>query len=416
MSTCVRRRNVAFMVLVMTICGLLPGCGVDPGVVGFALLGYGGLPDDPAMRTQLVGGNDKLLVFVQLKGPRDAFLRVQEPGFDPVAAGVSTEVTVVGVAGGVLQRFELPFAHEWAASDGRWVVLDDSWGRVYAVDLNSGGTDNVFVAPDGAVSTQILGLDAGRLLAQTYVRGATEGWVVSVLDLTTGERTDLRSEYELSGAINGDRVALLFDSAVPVPVPLDTGQIALGSGGPPDVTDRQTRIDLIDLADGSSDTIASGATALNNVAVFGERVTWQESSLPLVLDPSIPQDDHVVLHAYDVQTAQTTTVLEFTNSANSQPPYDYTTVGAVGEAGVVVSHQLTTSTSPTAPQHYREDLQGWDGRTTMIQEYDQTPRKIAWYATSPAIIGQRVVYREPFTGEWFVYDASSQERTSLGRF
>ncbi|MFO0837396.1 MAG: hypothetical protein U1D55_02630 [Phycisphaerae bacterium] len=395
----------------VTVCVLMTGCGGVGDVASvFSELGLPEPPADAFKPWRVVGGDNSRIVFARLNGPAQALLRLSEPGFDAVAAGASTSVVVTNPAGdAVVGPFDLPFAMGVAYADHRWLVLGDTaLRRVYAVDLDGGTTTNAW-AERGAVSTQVLGLSAGRILIQAYVRGAMDGWVVQVVDVPTGQVTTLATDYAISGAIDGDKVALLFDNAVPAPVPLDDGTLVPAGGESlPSISvdSHLSRIVLFNLPNGTSDTIAQNADSLSAPALGGGHLVWYESAY--TFDPRIDasQDRQVALRSFDTHTAMTTTAMEWTESADIGGMSDYMTIGAVGDGGFVVTHQTTSADSP-ANQHYRFELRGWDGGTTLIQEYDQTARNLVYYDTNPVIVGRRLIYREPFSGNWMELDTST---------
>lgn len=410
MLSCSRFVRVGLVVCGAVLLRFTLGC--NQGAV-FGLLGIEPPPAGILLAASFGGGSDKLLVFTRYQGPvESAFTNMST---DLTAAGITTEVAVVDAAGaGAPRRFEVPFAADPARSDGRWLVLNDSYrGRVYTVDLDAGDTTSVFSGIEGAVRTEVLRVAAGRVLLQTYLRGSTTGWVVSAIDLATGNRTDVGSEYVIGGDVSADRVALIYNSGVPEPVPLDDGQYAppTAMDQPPPATSPTSRIELVSLADGAHTPIASTSSGLSNVAFANGRLVWNEWLN--YGTQTAPADSKTRINTYDLATGQTAAFLELSSSSGNDYPIESADVVAVGDAGIIVKYQSVTSDFDA---HIRVELRGWDGSSKAIQEYDSSREQVPYFGTPPDFAGQRIIYRDAFAGDWFLYDPATEVRTSIQPF
>ncbi len=410
----VRGVKVAVTVLAAATCVWLLGCDLsnNPAAL-FTLMGIQPPPAGAMLRQWVAGGDDQFLVFARIKGT-EADLFKAWAGDAAAGAALTTEIVVLATADdAIVQSAEVPFWGEFGTADGRWVVLQNSSvPGLYTVDLNSGSPANVFDALDGTRARQVLGLNAGRLLLQTF--GAdTEQWSLAVVDLATGERTELGAEYAQYGAIDRQWVALLYTPGLPPQVPLDGGEPVPGSEVPPDdAASPESRIDLINLADGTRTTIASGLVGASASVLANDHVVWRESSFSQNADMSAPQDYRITLRAYDLQTGQTAEITQLNGTAGGVAPS--VSFGAVGAAGIVISH--VESSSNQLNRHVRNELRGWDGSTVVIQEFDASYQNPGYYEMAPAIVVPRVIYREPYTGEWSVYDSTTQERATISPF
>jgi hypothetical protein len=343
-------------------------------------------------RSQLVaGGNEQVLVFVR--------------GGDPL------DVSIVPADGsGPVRPVQIPFASGLPYSDGRWLVLADAGsGSVYACDLNdpSGAADLGHV--DGATWTQVLGLDAGRLLVLAYGQGGSDSWTASVIDLAGGQRTTVAQVYAYAGAIHGSLVALSDDPGAPAPVPAGNGGGLLSPPG--GFTVANPEIERIDLSGGAHQAIPV-QSFVSDVAILPDgRIVWSETG----------GGANALWRAYDPATGQTSTAFDvpFRSDDGLQliPLTSDNGLPLIGAAGLVV--QYAQPNAVPLPYEYfpiRNELHRLDGSTVVIQEFDPPTRGKDEYWAVPTIVGRLVVYRDWYTGDWQVYDSLSEVRLNLAPF
>ena len=131
--------------------------------------------------------------------------------------------------------------------------------------------------------------------------------------------------------------------------------------------------------------------------------------------PATSQTAHITLRGYDLQTGQTSTITELDATGGIFGLSE--SFGAVGTAGIVAtSSDLASASDPTVPRRVRNELRRWDGTTAPLQEFDTSYQNPGYYEMQPVIVGQRVIYREPYTGAWSVYDSATQEASSISPF
>lgn len=363
------------------------GCAGD----ALGLAGRTGTGTEASVSQRVAGGNDQVIVFVRYATATDVAIVSRDPSVPP-------------------RRVQLPRMVGQAYSDGRWLALTDSaTGSVHVADLNGDPQTNALAGEFAGLWAQVLGLEGGRLLLQAY-EGPGAGWTVVVVDLESGDRSEIGETFALSGAIHGPLVAQLYAPGPLTPVPQADGELSWGTAGPLDLAD--ARIELIDLDKGTRETIAPGSFAEYTVALAHGWLMWQEPGL----DPLAGMPSRTLVRAYDPGTGATSTVTEVVGSSDGLIAFPIAQdARAIGEAGVVVEYgQLVVL--PINASRGRYELRGYDGTTTIIKEYEVPPGNFPKFGTPATVVGRAVVYRDPYLGDWEVYDAASQSRFGIEPF
>ncbi|MFO0837370.1 MAG: hypothetical protein U1D55_02495 [Phycisphaerae bacterium] len=369
---------------------LMTGCGGPEA----ALLAAAGIPVPPAdsfNSETLIGGSTSRLVFSQTQIPDLSNVSVDPSAY---SANLSSLDPNTGVATGASSGAVL--AAGPAVSDGTWIATADyEKDTLRIVNLDTGATSQILA---GLVThgLQPIALDAGRVLV-TIPRGGQT--VLVIHNLNTGAEAirveNLINQYG-GVALRGDILAMRVFPSIDASAPpaLD----ALFS----------SNVDYVDLSSGVRKTIATvtGDAQDGFVGIGDGRIVWTESG-----------DAATTVRVFDTHSGQTSTLAQLPNS--STPSSEYASIVGVDAAGVLVSRSTTpdapssTADLATTTSHQALELIDFDGQTRVLDEYDTSLSDPSYYSSPPAMVGNFAVYRNAKSGEWFVFDASTQSTRAI---
>ncbi len=374
----------------------------------------GGLPDlrtpialDEAMDSEsFVGGNDERLVFmstdyeglptvtpwdlltggIDLTSIEDSFdvrptIRVST--VDPDSLGVTL---LTGIDGG----------DEWGSmSDGRWLawtnMMDVDDDAVHVLDLESGTKTEYFGGRGNGFWMRAL--ENGRLILDSSV--GSDVYVI-VLDLSSGEASLLPTDVADFDQVivHGDWLAMSYEPSPDVP-PASVDDLLDHSVSP------SANIDLINLSTGQSRTI-TGVDSYPYLFLTDTQVFWTHL-----------EDQTTTVRAQDLAGGQTQDILTFADT-DDETVY----MNDVCTSGIILNRSLG-SYDLFGYYHELYELHTPDGRTITVLDY--APAQSWDNLMSPIwpsmrCVGTVIVYQDPDSGAWVVFDPTTETRRPVQPF
>lgn len=374
---------------------VLTGC--DPQ---FAQLWAGGPEalDEYLDFEAVIGGSNEAVVFHKADFPSreiwNAFsLLWLVSGGDPFERFTPTLTTaVVDTATGLATLVNLDMSwEENPVSDGRrivWGDADEDVVRVY--DVSTGQTASV-LAGAGALPQVVAG---DYLIAVT---GWDAGAAIIALNLVTGEPFTLETgDAVFTTACDGTTLAVQFSSWPEIGDDAEADvPPALGSSS----------IDVIDLRTRFRRTIYTTEQAgVSSLVVTRGRVIWLES----IVDGDAFENARFVVRSHTVASGADEVLMEidadFSGFSGVVPAY-------LGPSGVV----MMTLTGDEFTSHVAYELRTYDGDVHPLFEGGFGLGSLP-FPSFPWPAGELVVYRDPATGSWVIYDPATRSRRSVTPF
>jgi hypothetical protein len=372
---------------------------------------WGGLPDlgatislDEAMDSEsFVGGNDERLVFVSTdyEGLPTVTLWDLITGSVDVSSiedsfNVLPTIRASTVDLGSLEVTPLSGVSidtEWGSlSDGRWLawtsIQDAHDDAIHVLDLDSGTQTEYFAGYGGSLWTTAL--ENGRLILGSHI--GPDMYVI-VVDLASGQASLLPTEvtnYDQL-AVHGDWLAMSYEP------PLDPPPASVDDLLARDPT-QSANIDVINLATGEHVTI-TGVDSYPSLALTDTQVLWTRFDDPVT-----------TVRAQDLAGGQMQDLLTFTE-ANDESVY----IEDAGAPGIILNRSAYPDDFSS---HELYELHTPDGRTITILDYTYGE---SWDNLSPIwpsmrFVGQEILYRDPDTRDWVLFDPTTGDRRTVRPF
>lgn len=394
------------------------GTSVCLGFALFVSIGIYGCPSpeafNAAMDTEmLAGGNDQRLVFTRMDAP-------DFPAIDPLAFLIDPEkaaaalgelsneylpafqTVVVDVASLQVSPLTevLPNGYAFPLTDGDWLAWQDlETGIVHTYHLATGQKGEISTdLQDG--NGYLSQLKDGKLLIELGPGGQM---LLLLVDVATGEQTLIGGNVSPGRAMLGEDALLLqYYPALPgmTDAPTELENVSIEEA-------LRTNIDLFDLATGQSRTLVTGIQRGQLTGFVGGKIAWTETSA---------DGATTTIKLYDPNTGQTQDLYQFTSVST---PEESTSINAAGEMGVLFGLYSNSEEGMTMRQVW--ELHRPDGSKDTILDSTQTFRPFDFTSippvyAMPTIVGKLIVYQDPGTRDWILYDPATQTRRSVNPF
>lgn len=383
------------------------------GVVGLGLTIAGtagcpgGWPDPGTLSAALeyettIGGNENRVVLMKQEYPElppfnwweiilnPAAVAEKLESLDESAFLPTTRLVMVDLDSLTLT----PLTHEdiavqpyfWGETDGRWLVWqeDDSDG-VHVLDLETAARS---VVMQDTQSIWIDQIEDGWLLAKVS-RGL--GVILLARNLASGDELNLLVNPAGWGAsISGSRMAVQyfpdpFEDEDPGIVEVNTDDLAALL---------ESNVDVLDLETGERQTVLTGLSDGKSARIGGE-ILWIEQ---------YGDGGMTSLEAYNLQTDETTTMTLPPLPDPSAERY----LEDVGPIGVLVSTCWYSENG--SESHELWELWTPEGTVQTVLDHSQSYDSFSLddsVAPWPEIVGSRLIYHDPQTADWVLYDPAT---------
>ncbi len=332
---------------------------------------------------QIVGVDGNRMLFVEQAGLDEliAFSHGTPPTVrDLLAVDLETLASEIVLA-------DIPAFANDIVTNGRWVAWVDLVKKAVEVrDLNSDAESSHFEElVESADELTVRQLVGDRLVIH---RSTTTGhppggpkYEFIVLDLVTGGETHISDSWRYATfAIDADYFALMTDTSTSVaPLGLEL----------------TTNVDLVNLATGDRQTIAPDLRVTGNgydarVFIGNGQVTWQEFK---------PGGFQSQVNSYDIATETIATLAD-----DLDPPGgDRWLLDVTGER-MLVELQMG---HPLLGETISFELRTFAGDSVTIVEFPNAATQPRSFDPQPRFVGNLVVWTDPYTGEFVIYDLES---------
>lgn len=294
---------------------------------------------------------------------------VERPSVDIIAvtlATLDTEILVQDLRAAIYSMY----------SDGRWLAWSHfEENRIRVIDLETGLESRLFEEMAQLAYVHLVALDAGYLVARVTKRDERK---LVVIDLATGDH---------------------LEEVDDVPFALSGGTLAFVAGTE---SDPKPRIVLLNLITGERRTIVAslGPNFQYEIYLAEGRVIWTEFHNP-------ENPDAVFYRSHEIESDTTEIIAEL------DPYHDSTHLAAVGPIGLLwETMPLPTTDNPfdllNMEMRVTFELVTFDGQQTIISDTARDFPNVPFFSETPRILGEYVLIRDPFEGDYIVYDATNR--------